>query len=384
MAPNPPPPLQGVRVLDLSRLLPGPLCGQHLADLGAEVIKIEDPDVGDYVKPTIRSLVNRGKKGLSLNLKTEAGREIFMRLVATSDVLIESFRPGVMERLGLGPRRLLDARPSMVYCAITGYGQIGSRVSAPGHDINYVALSGTLERTGAPGGPPVIPGFLLADILGGTLTAAMAILSALFGARATGIGRIIDVSMLDALVAHSILPLAELQEAGASSPRGQGLHNGGTARYNIYRARDGRFIAIGAEETKFWNVLCSAIGAPELSDLPDKPRPPEALVAERLQAIFSQRDAAEWLAMLEPLDCCVSSVLTFEEALADPDIASRAVIRDEEKKKPFAFRPPFLMSGLDRQGPAQAPSRGQDSRAILESLGYGRIQIDSFASQGVI
>ena len=370
-------------MLDLSRLLPGPLCGQHLADLGAEVIKIEDPEVGDYARTAVRRLVNRGKKGLSLNLKTEAGREIFMRLVATTDVLLESFRPGVMARLELGPERLMAERPSLVYCAITGYGQIGSRAHAPGHDINYVALSGTLERTGTPNGPPVIPGFLLADILGGTLTAAMAILAALFGARASGQGRIIDVSMADALVGHSILPLAELEE-GVSSRRGQGLHNGGIARYNIYRARDGRFIAIGAEETKFWNVLCNALGAPDLADHPGTPRPPEALVAERLQMIISERDASEWLAILEPLDCCVSPVLTFEEALTEPDIASRTVIRDDATGNAVGFRSPFLMSGMHRQATGGAPSRGEHSREILESLGYDALQINSFVAKGVI
>ena len=370
-------------MLDLSRLLPGPLCAQHLADLGAEVIKIEDPEVGDYARPAIRERVNRGKKGLSLNLKSEAGRGIFFRLVDTADVLLESFRPGVMRRLGLDSSILRERRPSLVYCAITGYGQTGSRSEAPGHDINYVALSGTLDRTGGQSGPPVIPGFLLADILGGTLTAAMGILAALLGVRATGQGRYLDVSMLDALVAHSVLPLAELVEAGTTPARGQGLHTGGVARYGVYETRDQRFIAIGAEESKFWNVLCKAIGAPELADGPGITAPPESVVAERLRAIFRQRDAADWLALLEPLNCCVSPVLTFAEALADPDIGRRTLVRDDAGR-PLGFRCPFVMSGLDAASHAGSPSRGQHNREILEALGYAPAEIARLAAERVI
>ena len=168
-----PAPLAGICVLDLSRLLPGPLCGQHLADLGARVIKIEDPKIGDYVRPSIRKLANRGKEGLTLDLKSDEGHAIFLKLVDTADVVLESFRPGVMARLGLGYQELSCRRPSIVYCSITGYGQTGKRRDAAGHDINYLALSGVLDQTGRRGQPPVIPGFLISDILGGTMTAPL-------------------------------------------------------------------------------------------------------------------------------------------------------------------------------------------------------------------
>lgn len=377
-------PLEGVRVLDLSRLLPGPLCAQHLCDLGAHVIKIEDPQVGDYARPAIRALVNRGKKGLTLNLKTERGREIFLRLVDRADVVLESFRPGVMKRLGLDYSTLQSRRPSLIYCAVTGFGQSGPRNAAPGHDINYVAVSGVLDRTGSADGPPVIPGFLLADILGGTLTAAMGILAALLGARASGRGRFIDVSMADALLAHCVLPLAEFHESGSPGGRGQGRHTGGLARYNIYEARDGRFIAVGAEESKFWNVLCEAIGAPDLIDATDSPLLSESEVIGRLKAIFAQREAADWIALLEPLDCCVTPVLSFEEALSDSHIATRTVIRDARTGKPSAFRSPFAMSDCEPTGNPPSPRRGEHNREILESIGYLSSEIRELASAGVI
>lgn len=374
-------PLEGVRVLDLSRLLPGPLCGQHLADLGADVIKVEDPRVGDYARSTLRELVNRGKRALSVDLKSAPGREIFLRLVDEADVIIESFRPGVMARLGLDHATLRARRPSLIYCAITGFGQNGPRAGTAGHDINYVAMSGVLERTGSPDGPPVIPGFLLADILGGTLTAAMGILAALFGSRNSGCGRFIDVSMYDALLTHSVLHLAELQEPDADV-RGGGRHTGGMANYNVYETRDGRYLAVGAQEAKFWNSLCAAIGLSELTHLPE--RQSESRVVCQLRTRFLERDAQEWMALLEPLNCCVTPVLSLKEALADSHTMTRSVITDVQTGKPTGFRFPLVMTGLDAVSGESSPSRGQHNAEILRSLGYDRAAINALAAGGVI
>lgn len=376
-------PLEGVRVLDLSRLLPGPLCGQHLADLGADVIKIEDPRIGDYARSTLRELVNRGKRALSLDLKSEPGREIFLRLVDEADVIIESFRPGVMARLGLDHATLRARHPSLIYCAITGFGQDGPRAETAGHDINYVAISGVLERTGSSGGPPVIPGFLLADILGGTLTAAMGILAALFGARNSGVGRFIDVSMYDALLTHSVLHLAELQDAEVDA-RGGGRHTGGMANYNVYETRDGRYLAVGAQETKFWHSLCAAIGLSELTHLPNSQPQSESQLVCRLRVRFLERDAQYWMTLLEPMNCCVTPVLSLEEALADSHTMTRSVITDAKTGKPTGFRFPLVMTGLGAVRAGGSPSRGQHNVEILQSLGYERAEIKALAARGVI
>jgi crotonobetainyl-CoA:carnitine CoA-transferase CaiB-like acyl-CoA transferase len=377
-----PPPLAGVRVLDLSRLLPGPLCAQHLADLGAHVIKIEDPKVGDYVRPAIRNLANRGKEGLTLDLKSAAGRDIFLRLLDSSDVVLESFRPGVMARLGLGYDTLAARRPSIVHCAITGYGQSGPRSAAAGHDINYLGLSGVLDQTGAEGGAPVIPGFLISDILGGTLTAAMGILAALVDARATGKGRFVDVSMADAVMAHCVLPAAELNEHGHAHPRGQGPHTGGKPRYNVYAARDGRYIAVGAQEKKFWDTLCDALGMPALKPKHD-PAPGEAAdVHAALARAFATRDAADWLATLEPLDCCVGPVLTVEEALAHPGFAARGTVAREGNA--VALGLPLAMSGHRVPFERRSPARGEHTEAILGRLGFASAEIGALRDQGVV
>ncbi|MEO5695082.1 MAG: CaiB/BaiF CoA-transferase family protein [Usitatibacter sp.] len=371
-------------VLDLSRLLPGPLCAQHLADMGAHVTKIEDPKVGDYVRPAIRALANRGKEGLALDLKAEAGREVFFRLLADADVVLESFRPGVMARLGLGYEVLRARRPSIVYCAISGYGQDGPRRNDAGHDINYLALAGVLDQTGRAGESPVIPGFLLSDILGGTLTAAMAILAALVQSRATGQGRFIDVSMADAVMAHCVLPAAEVNESGAVHERGTGSHTGGVPRYNIYAARDGRYLAVGAQERKFWDVLCDAMGMPDLKAQHGATGEAAATLHGVLQEAFARRDAVEWLSILGPLDCCVTPVHTAEEALADAAFIARGTVRRREGGGGIALGLPFSMSGLRCPWERDSPARGEHSERILRRLGYGQAEIDTLQAQGVI
>lgn len=378
-----PPPLAGIGVLDLSRLLPGPLCAQHLADLGAHVIKIEDPKAGDYVRPAIRRLANRGKEGLTLDLKSAEGREVFFKLLAEADVVLESFRPGVMARLGLAYETLAQRRPSIVHCAITGYGQTGPRRDAAGHDINYLALAGVLDQTGREGKPPVIPGFLISDMLGGTLTAAMGILAALLESRVTGRGRFVDVSMADAVMAHCVLPAAKFNEAGAVHARGRGTHTGGAPRYNVYAARDGRYLAVGAQEKKFWDTLCDALELPELKDKHQPGADETDAVSERLARAFGRRSAAEWLAILEPLDCCVSPVLTCEEALADPGFVARGTVH-KAGGGPVTLGLPLAMSGHSCPVERPSPARGEHSAAILRRLGYGAAEIDGLRARGVV
>lgn len=379
-----PSPLAGVRVLDLSRLLPGPLCAQHLADLGAHVIKIEDPKIGDYVRPAIRRLANRGKEALSLDLKAAEGREIFLRLLDDADVVLESFRPDVMGRLGLGYDVLSARRPAIVHCAITGYGQNGPRRAAAGHDINYLAVTGVLDQTGSAGGPPVVPGFLISDILGGTLTAAMGILAALVDARATGMGRYVDVSMADAVLAHCVLPLAEFNESRAVHARGRGTHTGGVPRYSLYAASDGRYLAVGAQERKFWESLCDALGLAHLKPLHQATGMVADQVKRELQEVFARRSAADWMAVLGPLDCCVSQVLSVEEAFSDADFVARGTIRHPGDGTAATFGFPLTMSDFASPADRPSPAHGEHSQAILSRLGLAPGEIDRLRTRGII
>ncbi|HEX9181019.1 MAG TPA: CaiB/BaiF CoA-transferase family protein, partial [Burkholderiales bacterium] len=271
-----PKPLAGIRILDLTRLLPGPMCTLHLADMGAEVIKIEDPRAGDYgrslgpVKRQSAGLflaVNRNKRGLRLDLKQAAGREVFLRLARNADAVVEGFRPGVMQRLGIGYPELKQLNPRLVFCSITGYGQDGPWSRRAGHDLNYCALAGVADQVGVAGGEPAIPNFLLGDLLGGGLTAAMGILAALVEAGRSGEGRHVDVAMADAVLAHTIMPLAARIAGQPVPPRGEDLFSGREACYTLYRTADRRHMAVAALERKFWDELCDALGRPDLKPL---------------------------------------------------------------------------------------------------------------------
>ena len=266
-------PLAGIRVLDLTRLLPGPLCTLHLADLGADVIKIEDPTVGDYARgagsgtehaPSAYFLcVNRNKRGLCLDLTQAAGREVFYDLAKTAHVVIESFRPGVVGRLGIDYESIRNINPRIVYCAITGYGQTGPYRDRAGHDLNYCAYAGVSDQIGVRNGPPVVPNIQLADIAGGTLTAVMGILAALLDAERNGAGRYVDVAMADGALATAIIPLAGYLDYGKVAPRGADMLSGGLPCYGVYETADHRHMAIAAPEDKFWRALCNALQRPD-------------------------------------------------------------------------------------------------------------------------
>lgn len=275
-----PAPLAGLRVLDLTRLLPGPVATLHLADLGAEVIKIEGPgEAGDYARSMnpgasvansagensyFFRLANRNKRGLRLDLKRPEGVEVFLRLARAADVIVESFRPGVVDKLGVGYEAVRNLNPRLVYCAITGYGQTGPWRDRAGHDLNYIATAGVLDQIGAAGGPPAIPNFQIGDLLGGALTAVMGILAAVIGAKATGQGRYVDVAMTDAVFAHAYTPLLAMLCHGRPVPRGEDALSGGAPGYSLYGTMDGRHMAVAALEPKFWRLFCDTLGRPDL------------------------------------------------------------------------------------------------------------------------
>jgi alpha-methylacyl-CoA racemase len=328
---NPELPLAGIRVLDLTRLLPGPVATMHLADMGAEVIKIEDPGAGDYarVMGPVRAevsqffvAVNRGKRMLRLDLKDAAQREQLLAMVETADVLVESFRPGVMDKLGLGWTTLRARNPQLVMCAISGYGQNGPFAQLAGHDINYISYAGMLEQNAGVDGVPALPNLQVADLLGGAQSALQGILAALVAVKMGGAGRFIDVSMADAMLAHNLMPLVAVNNGAPASP-GLDLLTGGVPCYNVYRTADGRHMAVGALELKFWQACCDVLARPDLKtrhwQLGQQVGGADAMALKaELEAIFATRTLAQWTETFAAADCCVSPVLRTEEALAHP------------------------------------------------------------------
>ncbi len=386
-------PLAGLKILDLTRLLPGPVCTLHLADLGAEVIKIEDTGAGDYARTMglgaapgedsfFFRVVNRNKRGLRLDLKQPAGVEVFLRLARAADAIVESFRPGVVDKLGVGYTAVRAINPRIVYCAITGYGQDGPWRDRAGHDLNYIATSGVLDQIGTQDGAPAIPNLQIGDLLGGALTAVMGILAALIGARATGQGRYVDVAMTDATFAHAYTGLLSVLARGQTLPRGMDDLNGGLPGYGLYRTQDGRYMAVGALEPKFWQVFCDAIGRPDLKPFGLARGEEGARTRHALETLFASQPLAHWAALFDQVDCGVTPVLSFEEAMAHPQLRARGMLPEVDGLRQFA--PPLKMSALAFAVRSPAPQAGADSTAILREAGYTETEIARFAQGRVI
>ena len=386
------PPLAGLRILDLTRLLPGPLATQHLADYGAEVIKIEDTGAGDYVRTMgamagdssyFYQLVNRNKKSLRIDLKQAEGRALLRRLAAGADALVEGFRPGVMDRLGLGYAALAELNPRLVYCSITGYGQSGPYAQRAGHDINYIGYAGVLDQIGTAGGPPAIPNLQIGDLLGGTMAALSGMLVALLDARASGRGRHVDVSMTDATFAHAILPLVEVLAHGRVRPRGEDMLNGGVPCYGVYETADGRHMAVGALEEKFWQLTCDTLGRPDLKAAGLATGAEGARVRAELAAVFRSRTQAEWVAVFDAVDCCVTPVLRLEESLQNEQLRARGMVRQLGGLTRFGA--PVRLSGFEAGPVRPAPSpAGVDADEVLAGIGLGAAEIARLREAGVI
>ncbi len=326
--------LSGIRILDLTRLLPGPAATQQLADLGADVLKIEDAH-GDPArhmgKPRGNShafqAVNRHKRFATLDLKSEAGKRALLELARDADALVEGFRPGTLDRLGLGWQALQAANPRLVLCSISGYGQQGPYAQRAGHDINYLALAGTLYRLADADDQPIVPGLPLADMLGAQ-AAATAIAAALLHARLRGAGVHLDVALADAALNADPLALAARNAGEALPPAGLGLLSGGAPCYGLYRCADGKYLAVGALEAKFWETLVQGMGLPELAaqHWSQGLQPGSAAsqaVREQVAERFAGATRDDWLARLDALDCCVTPVLTPAEALEHPVFRQR-------------------------------------------------------------
>ncbi len=362
--------LTGVRVLDLTRLLPGAFATLMLAELGAEVIKVEDPRGGDpmrHLPPFVGGrgvydlLLGRGKKSVALDLKVPADRVCLHALVATADVVMESFRPATAARLGVTAAVLRQRQPRLIHASITGYGQTGPYAEAPGHDLNYVAVSGLLS-TERPM-PSALPKMFIADVGGGAVSAVIAVLAALFARERSGEGASLDISMHEAALYWVMLPGArDLLDAGPSAT-GELPTFGAHACYNVYETRDGQQIALGALEEKFWTTFCAAIGRPDLvARHRTGPADQERLLAE-VRGVFRTRTRDEWLHFFDGRDVCLSPVNSPKDAFLDPHVAARgAVIRGHGLR---AVRAPF---GLPRVNLGPAPEVGADTEAVLRRL----------------
>ncbi len=334
--------LDGVRLLDLSQYLPGPYAAQILGDLGAEVVKVEPP-AGDPMRrlgpldgdgvSVFYKLVNAGKAVVRLDLKSEQGRADFAVLAGCADALIESFRPGVLDRLGLGHEALASLNPGLVHCALSGYGRNGPYAQRAGHDINYMALGGGLATSG-PREAPAMAHPPTADFAGGT-QAALVTLAALLRRARSGVGAFLDVSLMESVLAWQALTLTGALRPGHAPARAQSLLNGGAACYGIYRSADGCFLTLGALEPKFWADFCRAVGRDDWVARQWEALPQEALIGE-VAALFADRDLCHWETTLGPVDCCFQAVLDPAEVPDHPQIRARGLVQQRADPDPFA------------------------------------------------
>jgi crotonobetainyl-CoA:carnitine CoA-transferase CaiB-like acyl-CoA transferase len=398
-----PPPLEGLRVLDLSRLLPGGFCSLLLADYGADVLKVEDTGAGDYVRwsppaypgaehsagGALFLALNRGKRSVRVNLKTAEGREVLERLAAEHDVLLESFRPGVLDRLGVGYERLREVNPRLVYCAITGYGQDGPYRDRSGHDMNYLGLVGLLGLTGTgPDEPPVQDAAQIADLGGGALMAAFGILAALRERERSGEGQFVDVSMAHGALSWLAMTAAQVLADGVVPPRGRGALSGGLVCYRPYRCADG-WVTLGALEPKFWAAWCRGVGREDL--LESAFEPPGSAAHAAVGEVFATRTRAEWQAFAAEVDCCLEPVLDLDEALGSDLVRERDMVVELDQPGVDPAAPVRLLGvpvalsrtpGDATRGPG--PVLGADTGAVLRDLGYSAEDVERMLAAGAV
>ena len=373
--------LDGIRVLDFTRLLPGPYATQLLADNGAEVIKIEDTGMGDYARAmpphsergvgALFDMVNRGKRSVALDLKTSAGRDVIHELVGTADVLIEGFRPGVTERLGIDDETVRKHNDDIVYCSLTGCGRTGPDADRAGHDLNHVGAAGLLDMTrGSRDEAPRIPGYSVGDMAGGTF-AALGVLGALCS-RELGntAGEHLDIAMTDVVLSFS-QSVAHGALTGESPRPGETPLTGGLPWYDVYETADGRYVTLAALEPKFWAAFCTAVDHDELTDEhgTDDPATREAL-RETLEAVFAARTQAEWEADLGAIDATVGPVHTPAGAVDSLQVGARGVIEtadDAPRRIGFPARSSAPSDGV----PESVPAHGEHTEAVLREHGFG-------------
>lgn len=388
-------PLEGLRVLDLTRLQPGNYATMVMADLGADVIKVEEPGRGDYVRwspPMVGSMsaahlvLNRNKKSITLNLKKPEGPGLLLRLVETADVLIESFRPGVMDRLGVGYTRLSEVNPGLVYAAITGFGQDGPYRDRAGHDINYIAVGGILEKTGQRGGPPVLPSVQIAD-LSGAMMAVIGVLAGVYRRNSTGRGELVDVSMMDVALSWLALHLAPWFAGAPEMGRGAGYLNGGYPFYRVYECADGKFISVGALEPQFWSALCTATGHADLIGEQIASGDRMAEIHLIFEETFRSKPRDEWVLALASLDTCVAPVNDFDEMGRDSQVGARQMIVEQELPDGTTWRtlgPAIHLRNNPVVVGQPAPGLGEHNSVVYGEIGVTEPELEKLSAGGVI
>ncbi len=377
--------LAGVKVIDLSRLLPGPFCSMILADLGAEVLRIEDKRFATEGPgmPTIM----RNKKHMTLNLKHPRGREIFYRLAQRADVILEGFRPGVAERLGIDYQRIKEINEKIIYCSLSGYGQDGPYKNMVGHDINYLSFAGILSLNSEAGRKPIIPPIQIADIAAGGMFAALGIMAALISRQKTGQGQYLDISMLDGLIA--MLPfLVTLYWESGEEPKGSAtLLSGRFPCYNLYETKDGQYISIGALEHRFWVNLCRKLGREDFIPYQFAKGEKQREIFVCLQNTFRQKTREEWMAELKDADVCFGKVLSLEEALNDPQVKHRKMVvefHDPKRGKQRYLASPIKLSTTPPVIRQPAAQFGEHTEEVLRELGLVEEEIKKLKEAGVV
>jgi len=389
-------PLDGIKILDLSRYLPGPFATQFLADFGAEVIKIEEPggELGRALPPfaggmgTRFASVNRNKKSITLDLKKDEARKIFMKLVETADVVVDQFRPGVMDKLGLGYESLKKINKGIIYCSITGYGLSGPWMKAAGHDVNYLNISGVSGLTAGRDGAPVMSSVQIADVAGGSLYAVIGILLALFARTRTGEGQLCDIAMMDGALSLLSYTIGEWSGSRRCPVPGREFLTGGFAMYNVYRCSDGRHVSLGAIEQKFWKGFCEGIGKENYIPLQYSIEDQEELIRE-ISRIMLTRSRDEWVEHFRNSDICFTPVLDLDEVSEHEQVQARGMMLKVIN---------FMGSGADisvagnpvklSETPCeirlQFPRTGEDTESVLLEAGYSEEEIESFKESGVV
>ncbi|TGK06419.1 CoA transferase [Leptospira fletcheri] len=386
-------PLSGVKVVDLSLLLPGPLCSMYLGDMGAEVIKIENPRAMDATRvmfknekgaPSLFLMLNRNKKAITLNLKREASKEILFKLLEDADILLEGFRPDGLAKMGLGYQDLKDRFPRLIYCGIYGYGDSGAYRDFAGHDLNYLSLSGVLAQTGK---NPQAPGFQLADIGGGTLTALSSILAALYYREKTGKGQKIAVSMMEASLQFISLYAGIYSATGTNPEGGNELLSGKLPNYNTYKTKEGRWVALGALEEMFFKTFLRQAGL----DIHLESTPLDEGHFDAWKKILTEYFSSKTLVELQPIfenpDSCLTPVKTMDEVAADPVLREKGMILDRKHPKfgdYIQFGSPFPFSETKVSYRSDPPEHGEHTTEILKSLGYEDADIEEFRKEKVI
>lgn len=376
--------IAGVKVLDLSRMLPGPYCSMILADHGADVIAIDRAQAKN--DGLFFQALNRNKRHMTLNLKSEKGIEIFYKLAATADVIIEGFRPGVVERLGIDYEAIKKQNPNIIYCSISGYGQTGERRNEPGHDVNYISTAGVLGLIGEQMKPSAIPGIQIADVAGGSMNAVIGILLALYARERIGKGQYIDISMTDGVLGMLTLANHYSELSGQRPEASNSMLSHRFACYNTYETQDGRYVSLGAVENKFWQKLCEYFDRLDLISLQyDEERRIEVITFFR--DLFKTKTYQEWVEELEPLGVCFTGVKNISEVVTDRTFKDREMIVnyvDDQGKNRKSFGIPVKLSETPGRIEGSPATIGGDTERILSELGYTKNQVGQLLSTGVV